>query len=63
MGKESEKEWIYLYVQLNHFAIHLKLTQHCKPTTLYHKIQIKKNKKQKKQKTKKSSVKLFLKKR
>ena len=27
MGKESEKEWIYVYVQLNHFAIYLKLTQ------------------------------------
>ena len=34
MGKESEKEWIYIYiyVQLNHFAVHLKLTQHCKST-------------------------------
>ena len=26
-GKESEKEWI-------HFAVHLKLTQHCKSTIL-----------------------------
>ena len=21
IGKESEKEWIYVYVQLNHFAV------------------------------------------
>ena len=26
MGKESEKEQIYVYVKLNYFAIHLKLT-------------------------------------
>ena len=32
MGKESEKEWIYIYIQLNHFAVHLKLLQHCKST-------------------------------
>ena len=32
MGIESKKEWIYVYVQLNHFAVHLKLTQHCKST-------------------------------
>ena len=27
MGKELEKEWIYVYVslQLNHLAVHLKL--------------------------------------
>ena len=37
-GKESEKEWIYVYVQLNHFAVHLKLTQHCKSTILQYKI-------------------------
>ena len=37
-GKESEKEYIYIYiyicmyyVQLNHFAVHLK---HCKATML-----------------------------
>ena len=24
MGKESEKEWIYVYVWLNPFAVHLK---------------------------------------
>ena len=28
-GKESETEWIYEYVLLNHFAVHLKLKQHC----------------------------------
>ena len=34
MRKESEKEWMYVYVQLNHFAVHLKLTQHGKSTIL-----------------------------
>ena len=33
-GKESKKEWIYVYAQLIHFAVHLKLTQHCKSTVL-----------------------------
>ena len=33
-GKEYKKECVYIYVQLNHFAVHLKLTQHCKPTIL-----------------------------
>ena len=28
MGKEFEKEEIHVYVKLNHFAVHLKLTQH-----------------------------------
>ena len=37
MGQESEKEWIYVYVELNHFAIHLKLTQYCKSTILQYK--------------------------
>ena len=34
MGKEPKKQWIYVYVQLNHFAVHPKLTQHCKLTIL-----------------------------
>ena len=42
MEKESEKEQIYVYVQLNHLAVHLKLTQHCKSTLLQYKIEIKK---------------------
>ena len=30
-GKESEKEYIiHIYIKLNHSAVHLKLTQHCK---------------------------------
>ena len=29
MGKELEKESIYVYVKLNLFAVHMKLTQHC----------------------------------
>ena len=47
-GKESEKEYIYIfmikniniykeeyiYIWLKYFAIHLKLTQHCKSTIL-----------------------------
>ena len=41
MGKESEKEWIYVYVSLNHFAVHLRLTQHCKSTILHYKIKTK----------------------
>ena len=41
MGKESEKEWIHVDVYLNHFAIHLKLTQHCKSTRIQYKIKIK----------------------
>ena len=39
MGKESKKEWIY--VNLNHFAVYLKLTQYYKSTTLQYKIKIK----------------------
>ena len=35
-GKESEKE--YIYVKLNHFAVYLKLTQHCKLTIFQLKI-------------------------
>ena len=42
MGKEPKKQWIYVYVQLNHFAVHLELTQHCKSTIL----QLKKKKKE-----------------
>ena len=40
MGKESEEEWIHVYVQLNHLAVYLKLTQHCKSTILQYKIKI-----------------------
>ena len=36
-----EKEWIYVYVYLNHFAVYLKLTQHCKSTILQYKLKIK----------------------
>ena len=43
MGKESEKEWIYVYVQLNHFPVYLKQTQHCESTILQYKIKIKLN--------------------
>ena len=32
MGEESEKEWIY--VELNHYAVYLKLRQRWKPTIL-----------------------------
>ena len=41
MGKESEKEGIYVCVKLIHSAVNLKLTQHCKQTILQHKIKIK----------------------
>ena len=29
MGKNLKKEYIYIYIELNHLAVHLKLTQHC----------------------------------
>ena len=41
MGEESEEEWIYVYVQLNHFTVHLKLAQHCKSTIFQNKSKIK----------------------
>ena len=34
MGKESKKEWIYVFVKLNHFVVDLKLAQRCKSTVL-----------------------------
>ena len=34
MGNESEKEQIYVYVQLNNFVVHLQLTHHDKSTIL-----------------------------
>ena len=40
-GKKSGKEWIYAHRQLTHFAVHLKLTQHCKSTILQCKIKMK----------------------
>ena len=33
-GKEYEEEYVYIYVQVNHSAVHQKLTQHCKSTIL-----------------------------
>ena len=38
MRKESEKE--YIYVQLNHYAVHQNLTQHCKLTILQFKKKV-----------------------
>ena len=32
IGRESEIEWMYVYVQLIHFVLHLKLIQHCNST-------------------------------
>ena len=34
--KESEKEYvcIYTHIKPTHFSVHVKLTQHCKPTKL-----------------------------
>ena len=32
VGKESEKEWLYVYVKLIHFVVQQKLTQHCEST-------------------------------
>ena len=41
MGKEFEREFTYVYVELNNFAVYLKLTQHCKLTINQYKIKIK----------------------
>ena len=41
-GKESEKEHIYFYVWLNHFAICKKLIQYYKSTIIQLKIKFKK---------------------
>ena len=38
MGEESGKEWIHVYVWLSHFAVHLKLSQHCSSAILQYKI-------------------------
>ena len=32
--KLKKNIYIYIYKKLNHFAVHQKLTQHCKSTTL-----------------------------
>ena len=41
MGKESAKEGKYVYPKLNHFAVHLKLTQYYISTIFQAKIKIK----------------------
>ena len=38
MGREFGGEWIHVYVRLNPFTVHLKLSQHCKSATLQYKI-------------------------
>ena len=43
MEKESEKYGVYVHVQVNHFAVHLKLTQRCQSTALQYKIQMEKD--------------------
>ena len=34
MGKESNKECIYVYISPIHFAIQQQVTQHCKAATM-----------------------------
>ena len=34
VGGRSEREGIYVYIQLIHFVVQQKLTQHCKATIL-----------------------------
>ena len=34
VGKESEREGMYVYIELNHFVVQQKSSQHCKSTTL-----------------------------
>ena len=38
MGKESEKEWVWVYVQLNYFVVQQKVSQHCRLTIIKLKI-------------------------
>ena len=38
MGGEFGGEWIHVYVWLSPFAVHLKLSQHCKSAILQYKI-------------------------
>ena len=38
MGRKSKKEGMYVYIQLIHFAVQEKLTQHCKATPLHLKL-------------------------
>ena len=45
MGKESEKEWTCVHVQLNHFVVQQKLSQQCKSTILQKKFKNWKKKK------------------
>lgn len=42
MGKEFEKEWTPVYLQLNHFSVYLKLLQHCSSTIRTIKYKVKK---------------------
>ena len=41
MGRELEKEWVCVYVELIYFPIYLKLTPHCKSATLQKNLKIK----------------------
>ena len=34
MGKEYEKEWMCVYVSLNHLIVQQKSSQHCKSTVI-----------------------------
>ena len=45
MGGRVKREGLYVYIELIHFAVHLKLTQHCKSTILQ--LKMKKEKCQK----------------
>ena len=38
MTEQLTLPFFHVYVQLNHFIVHLKLTRHCKSTTLYQKV-------------------------
>ena len=38
MGKQYRKDWIYVYVELVHFDVHLKLSQPCKSAIPQYKI-------------------------
>ena len=40
MEKNMEKEYTHTHTQVNHFAVHLKLTQNVKATRVHFKIRI-----------------------
>lgn len=40
MGKQCEEEWLHVYIELNHFAVHLNLGQHCESPVPQYKLKV-----------------------